>query len=96
VAIADDLVVRILGIVAVPPEVLERDGQILLEDQVLPLGGEVPLLRRIEAEKRPEPIAHPLDLGMLEIPVPDPVQRAGLEEVEDRRIALDEGIELSL
>jgi len=96
VAVADHLIVGMGGVRAVGVEVLQRALEILGVDEVLPLAGEVLPGGRVEAQHLPEAGAHPLALGLLQVPVPDAVEGAGLEELEDRRLLADERVELAL
>ena len=96
VAVAHDLVVRVAGIREVPGEVVEGEVAVLGEDVGHPpLGGVGDLVVAV-AEELLEARAHPLLVLPLDVPVPDAVERAGLEELEDRRVAADQLVELLL
>ena len=96
VAVAHDLVVRMVGVGQVLGEVVERDVAVLGKDVGLPPLGRVRDLVVAVAEELLEAGAHPLLILPLDVPVPDAVERAGLEELEDRRIAADQLVELFL
>ncbi len=95
-AVADDLIVRMFRVGQVPGEVVEGDVAVLREDVRHPPLGRVGDLAVAVAEELLEPGAHPLLVLPLDVPVPDAVQRAGLQELEDRRVVADQLVELAL
>ena len=96
VAVADDLVVGMVGVGEVLGEVVEGEVAVLREDVGHPpLGGVGNLVVAI-AEELLEAGAHPLLVLALDVPVPDAVERAGLQELEDRRVLAHQLVELGL
>ena len=53
-------------------------------------------LRRIVPEVPPEPLAEPTPVGVLEVPVPQPVERGRLDDREDRRVVAQALVEFVL
>ena len=96
VAVAHDLVVRVVGVRQVLGEVVEGDVTVLGKDVGHPPLGRVGNFVVAVAEEVLEAGAHPLLVLPLDVPVPDAVERAGLEELENRRIATDQRVELLL
>ena len=96
VPVADDLVVGMAGVGEVLGEVVEGEVAVLREDVGHPpLGGVGDLVVAV-AEELLEPGAHPLLVLALDVPVPDAVERARLQELEDRRVLPDQLVELGL
>lgn len=92
-AIASDLVIRVRRIRKMLRHIGLRHREVLEVDHVLPLSGTVRAERGSVTERLPEPRADPPVPRVFEVPVPDPVQRSGLEELEDPAIRLNETIE---
>ena len=96
VAVADDLVVGMVGVGQVLGEVVEGEVAVLREDVGHPpLGGVGDLVVAV-AEELLEAGAHPLLVLALDVPVPDAVERARLQELEDGRVLADQRVELGL
>ena len=95
VAVADDLIARDARVRAVARDALDHRGHVVGLDEIAPAARRVVgSLDGVVAERAPEPRADPGVVGALEVPVPDAVQRALLEEREARRALADEGVEL--
>ena len=77
------MVPTIIRIFTVPPKVFHHEGQIVGVDVLLPPGGLVRDFVVLIPKDLLEPRAEPLLLLVFNVPVPDAVQRAPLQEIED-------------
>ena len=81
--IADDLVVRVVWVFAMPLEIAESKLKIVRMDEVLPLGCQMFLPGGVIAKNGPEAGAHPFILCLFKIPIPYAVEGSVLKKLKN-------------